>query len=222
MSELQIKHRTFALEVKALGDDGTFEGYLSVFGNLDSYDEIVAPGAFTDSLKSLETAASPLPVLWQHDSSAPIGVYTSLAQDATGLRVAGKLAIPDVQQAREAYALMKMGAVRGLSIGYYTRASSYDDVTGIRTLTQLDLVEGSVVTFPANSAAQVDTVKARLADGKLPTIREFEAFLRDAGGFSKSQAVAIATHGFKHGTGRDASAESASDLLSLLTNTKVI
>jgi hypothetical protein len=84
-----------------------------------------------------------------------------------------------------------------LSIGYYVRESSYDEKTGIRTLTRLDLLEVSLVTFPANDAARVDAVKMKLAHGGVPTLSEFETFLREAG-FSKSKAAVIANRGLKH------------------------
>jgi hypothetical protein len=92
---------------------------------------------------------------------------------------------------------MKAGAVTGLSIGYWVRESSFDEKTGIRTLTKLDLVEVSLVTFPANDDARVEAVKFKLAHGELPNIREFEKLLREAG-FSKTQAAVVANHGLPH------------------------
>lgn len=192
-----LKIRDFGLEVKAVDDDGTFSGYGSVFGEVDSYGEVVAPEAFRDSLAELASKARRVPVLWQHQASAPIGVYSTLREDAKGLYVEGRLLTSAVTQAREAHALMQAGAVSGLSIGYYVRASSFDEKTGIRTLTALDLVEVSLVTFPANDAARVDAVKMKLAHGGLPDLPEFESFLREAG-FSKTKAAVIANRGLKH------------------------
>ena len=88
----------------------------------------------------------------------------------------------------------KARTVTGLSIGYWVRESSYDEKTGVRTLTKLDLVEISLVTFPANDDARVEAVKFKLAHGELPTDREFEKFLREAG-FSKSRAIGLVSHG---------------------------
>lgn len=191
-------HKQIAFKAEKVSDDGTFSGYGSVFGNVDSYKEIVAPGAFKSSLAGIKSAGDPLPVLWQHNPDHPIGGYTELAEDDHGLKVSGFLLKDEVALAREAYALMKARVVKGLSIGYYVRADSYDEKTSVRTLTELDLREISVVTFPANEAAQVESVKTALHHmlkaGELPNIRMFEDFLREAG-FSKSQAVAIATHG---------------------------
>lgn len=183
-----LKVRDFDLSVKAVADDGTFNGYGSVWGVVDSYQEVVAPGAFTDSLADLRAKGRPVPVLWQHRGDTPIGIWDKLEEDEHGLRGEASLLIDDVAQAREAHALMKKRAVTGLSIGYWVRESSYDEKTGIRTLTKLDLVEISLVTFPANDDARVEAVKFKLAHGELPTEREFGKFLREAG-FSKSRAT---------------------------------
>lgn len=194
--DASLKIRDFDLSVKAVSDDGVFNGYGSVFGVVDSYNEIVAPGAFAESLAEIAAKGRPVPVLWQHRSDQPVGIYTSLSEDDRGLKVEGRL-ILDVARAKESHALMKAGAVSGLSIGYYVRESSYDEKTGVRTLTRLDLVEVSLVTFPANDAARIDTIKSKLAHGGLPTLREFEHLLREQG-FSKSQSAVIANRGLKH------------------------
>ncbi|TPL49221.1 HK97 family phage prohead protease [Mesorhizobium sp. B2-4-4] len=192
-----LKVRDFDLQVKAVGDDGTFSGYGSVFGVVDSYKEIVAPGAFAESLKELAAKGRPVPVLWMHRADQPIGIWGKLEEDEKGLIGSGTLLISDVSQAREAHALMKARAVTGLSIGYWVRESSYDEKTGIRTLTKLELVEVSLVTFPANDEARVEAVKFKLAHGQLPSLPEFESYLREVG-FSKSQRVAIANHGLAY------------------------
>jgi HK97 family phage prohead protease len=194
-----LKVRDFSLCVKAdgVGEDGTFEGYGSVYGVVDSYQEVVSAGAFADSLAELNAKQRRVPVLWQHRSDQPIGVYLELTEDDTGLFVKGQLLINDVALAREAHALIKAGAVTGLSIGYWIRESSFDEKTGIRTLTKLDLVEVSLVTMPANDEARVEAVKFKLAHGELPNMKEFEKLLREAG-FSKTQSAAIASRGLTH------------------------
>jgi len=197
----QLKVRDFSLSIKAdsINEDGTFEGYGSVFGgDPDSYGEVVAKGAFAESLKELKAKSRIVPILWQHRASEPIGVYELIEEDDHGLKVRGRLLIEDVAQAREAYALLKAGAVTGLSIGYWVRQASYDEKTGIRTLIKLDLVEVSLVTFPAKDDARVEAVKFKLERGQLPTLPEFEKALREAFPFSKSQAAAIASHGLGH------------------------
>lgn len=192
-----IKVRDFDLQVKAVREDGFFSGYGSVFGVVDSYNEIVAPGAFIDTIAERTAKGRKLPVLWQHRSDMPIGAYTVLREDSTGLYVEGHLLVKDVALAREAHALLSAGVVTGLSIGYWTRSSAFDEKTAIRTLTQLDLEEVSLVTFPANDDARVEAVKFKLAHGGLPTIPEFERVLRDAG-FSRTQAATVAAYGLKH------------------------
>jgi HK97 family phage prohead protease len=220
----QLKVRDFQLSVKAgaVADDGTFEGYGSVFGVVDSYQEVVAPGAFTDSLAELSAKGRPVPVLWQHRQDQPIGIYETIVEDDTGLLVKGRLLIDEVAQAKEAHALMKAGAVSGLSIGYWVRESSFDEKTGIRTLTKLDLVEVSLVTFPANDDARVEAVKFKLSHGQLPNIREFEKLLREAG-FSKSQATVVAGHGLaellqREAEGDPATKEALTGLASMVAN----
>lgn len=222
-SKRTLKVRDFALSVKAEGvaDDGTFEGYGSVFGVVDSYQEIVAPDAFSESLAELSAKGRRVPVLWQHRSDQPIGVYSELKEDETGLFVKGQLLVDEVSQAKEAHALMKAGAVTGLSIGYWIRESTYDEKTGIRTLTKLDLVEVSLVTFPANDEARVEAIKFKLAHGQLPDIREFEKLLREAG-FSKTQATLVAGRGLPELLRReavgDATKEGAAALSALLSD----
>lgn len=192
-----LKIRDFDLSVKAVSDDGLFSGYGSVFGTVDSYREVVAPGAFSESLAEIKSKGRPVPVLWQHRSGEPIGVYTSLVEDAHGLKVEGQLIIDGVARAKEAHALMKAGAVSGLSIGYYVREDSWDEKERVRTLKKVELVEISLVTFPANDDARIDAIKSKLAHGSLPTMPEFEQILREAG-FSKSQSAVIANRGLKH------------------------
>ncbi len=211
----QLKVRDFSLSIKAdaVKEDGAFEGYGSVFGVTDSYGEIVAAGAFTNSLQDIQSKGRPVPVLWQHQTSAPIGIYEALSEDEHGLKVSGRLLIDDVPKAKEAHALLKAGAVSGLSIGYWVRESSYDEKTGIRTLIKLDLVEVSLVTFPANDDARVEAVKFKLERGQLPTKPEFEKALREAFPFSKSQAAAIASHGLDHLLRRES--EGAGDIKSI-------
>lgn len=194
----ELHHRAFPFKVKAVEDTGRFTGYASVFGVLDAYREIVAPGAFANSIKEIAATGRPLPCLWQHLSSAPIGGYDKLEEDSKGLYVEGFLLTDEIEKARETHALMKRGIVSGLSIGYYVIDDSYNDKEFIRTLKQLELVEVSVVTFPANPDARVDTIKGKLRSGVKVTLREFEQCLREQG-FSRLEAHCIAERGFKVG-----------------------
>lgn len=186
---MELRYIDRPLAVKDVGDDGVFEGFGSVFGNVDSYKEIVAPGAFTESLAQWKAAGQLPPVLWQHRSGEPIGTYLSMEEQPIGLHVKGQLLVKDVQRAKEARALMAAKAVNGLSIGFVTREDSYDKATGIRTLKKVDLWEVSVVTFPANPAAQITSVKSAI--DAIETVRDAEAFLRDVGRLSNAQAAAF-------------------------------
>ncbi len=173
------------LEIKSLSEAGEFEGYGSVFGVEDSYGDIVAPGAFERSLNEHRSNGTMPALLWQHDSSQPIGVYSDMREDQAGLSVKGKLLL-ETARGREAHALLKAKALRGLSIGFMTRKADYDEVTQIRTVRDVDLWEVSLVTFPANRQANVEAVKNQSG---IATERDLEKFLRDAG-MSKSEATA--------------------------------
>jgi HK97 family phage prohead protease len=138
-------------------------------------------------------------MLWQHDSDQPIGVWDDMAEDNKGLYVKGRLLTEVSPRALEAYGLLKEGALDGLSIGYrVVEAAPHPDKQGVLALKKLNLKEVSIVTFAANERARVEAVKHILAAGEVPTVREFEEFLRDAGGFSKSLAAAIAGKATPH------------------------
>lgn len=196
---MKTKHLDFAAQFKAVGadDSGEFEGYGSVFGVVDSYNEVVDKGAFADSL-----VKNGLPkLLLQHSTWMVGGIYTEAREDDHGLYVKGKLNL-DVQAAREAYSLLKQGALSGLSIGFRTIEESTDNESGITHLKRVRLFEVSIVTFPANEAATVSAVKAAPA-----SVRDFEKFLRD-GGYSQKEAKLIAAKGYNaleiHREGGDA------------------
>ena len=195
--------RSFALQIKAAGDDGTVEGYGSVFGVRDNYDDVIAKGAFVQSLKDHKAAGTMPAMLWQHDADKPIGVWTEMVEDEKGLRINGQLAMETVK-GKEAHALLKMGALNGLSIGFMSKEWAYDRDTEVRTLTAIDLWEVSLVTFPANEKARVTNVKS--AD-EMATPKDAEKALRDAG-FSKSDATAFVSRVMRMGEVRSDSANS--------------
>lgn len=175
------------LEQRAIGDDGTIEGYGSVFGVVDDWGDIMAPGSFTATLAAHKAAGTMPAMLWQHRDSEPIGVWTDMVEDSRGLRVKGRLVLESTR-GKEAHALLKAGAINGLSIGFIAQKWSWDNTTDIRTLQAVDLWEVSPVTFPANGLARVDSVKSG-ATNTITTIREAERALRDAG-LSADQAKA--------------------------------
>ena len=195
--------RSFALQIKAAGDDGSVEGYGSVFGVRDNYDDVIAKGAFAETLKGHKEAGTMPAMLWQHNSSEPIGIWTVMSEDDNGLRIQGKLAL-DTVRGKEAHALLKMGALNGLSIGFMSKQWAYDRETEVRTLTEIDLWEVSLVTFPANEKARVTNVKS--AD-EMATPKDAEKALRDVG-FSKSDATAFVSRVMRMGEARSDSADS--------------
>jgi Escherichia/Staphylococcus phage prohead protease len=156
---MDIKHVACRLQVKALDERGVFSGYASVFGALDQQNEIVAPGAFARSLQQWRKQQRLPAMLWMHDPTQPVGLWLLVKEDSNGLLVEGRLAVR-TQKGAEAYELLKMGALTGLSIGYRVVASRVDAAKKARVLTDVDLFEISLVTFPANDAARVSDVKA--------------------------------------------------------------
>ena len=178
--------RSYVLEIKAVGEDGSIEGYGSVFGVIDSYEDSIAKGAFSASIAAHKAAGTMPALLWQHDSDDPIGVWTEMVEDAKGLLLKGRLCL-DTTCGKEAYALLKMGAINGLSIGFISKKWSYDETTEVRTLSEVDLWEVSLVTFPANSKARITGVKS---SNELATLKDAERVLRDSG-FSKQDATAF-------------------------------
>jgi len=196
---MKLKVITRQFELKEHNDDGTFTGYGSVFHVEDSYRDVVMPGAFSRSIDEYaENKAAPA-MLWQHDPDKPIGVWDEIREDDHGLLMKGRLLINEqVPNADGAHALIKAGAIRGLSIGYsiYGGGSTFDEEREIRELTDIKLWETSLVTFPANPAAMVTDVRAALEDGIYPSVREMEKYLRDAG-FSKRDAQTIIANGYR-------------------------
>lgn len=191
-----MNRKSFNLEIKAVQEDGFFSGYGAVFGNIDWYNDIILPGAFTASLAKWRAKNKMPPVLWNHNDSEPIGVYTNIYEDEKGLYVEGKLLIDDVPRAKSTHALLKAGAIDGLSIGYSTKKANQQG-NGVRELVEVELGEISIVTQPANERSVITSVKSKLDEGELPTLPEFEKFLRESG-FSKSQSTAIAGKGLRH------------------------
>ncbi|WP_262694469.1 HK97 family phage prohead protease [Kordiimonas aquimaris] len=204
------------LEVKAGGMPGEFEGYGAVFGNVDRDGDVVTKGAFASSLKERLPA-----LLWQHNPKQPIGRFDVVREDAKGLFVKGRLS--QTGKGAEAYELLKMGALNGLSIGFVTKEAQRSSASGARQITRADLMEVSLVTFPANELARVQTVKQKepalnsqtdIEDPSIRDPRSFERFLRE-NGFSRSRAKAITAKGFKSGDGLASKEDTAvlSDML---------
>ncbi len=203
--------RRCALQIKA-AEDGSIDGYGSVFGVEDTWCDVIAPGAFAASLAAHKAAGTMPALLWQHESDEPIGIWTEIAEDGHGLRVKGRLAL-DTTRGKEAQALLKMGALNGLSIGFVSRKWAYDESTDVRTLMEVDLWEVSLVTFPSNTKARVTSVKS--AD-TLATPKDVERILREAG-FSKSDATTLVSRTMRMGATRSDSAASTAAALQAAT-----
>lgn len=181
------------LDLKAVTEEGEFEGYLSTFGNVDRGMDMVMPGAFRRTLK--ERKLSSIKLLRDHDTRKVIGKWLSMEEDDRGLKVRGKLFAGTVQLATETLALMREGALDAMSIGYRTVKAQWDETAGVRQLLDVELWEGSIVTFPMNEMATVDAVKGDL------TITDIERILRE-GGAPGAFAKLVAIHGFEGATKR--------------------
>lgn len=215
---MQVKQAAPIMQIKALAETGEFEGYGSTFGGEpDSYGDVIAAGAYKDSLSQHKAKGTMPKMFWQHDSSQPIGKWLDAAEDDKGLLMKGRLNM-GVQRGKEAYALLKEGDIDGLSIGYRIKEYSVDTESGVWTLEKLDLFEVSVVSIGANQNAAISSVKAakaslelteRVKAGDRLTEREFETWLKGLG-FSNSQAERAARVHLK-GQGEPADAEQTGD-----------
>jgi len=186
----------------AVTPEGTFSGYGAVFNNLDAYGDAIAKGAFSATLAKFKARNSLPKMLLQHgggllgnaEDAIPVGKWTSMAEDSTGLKVAGQLFALNTQKGQYIYEGLKSGALDGLSIGYVPIGVKYG--TGKpgepeRTLTEIQLHEVSIVSFPANDQALISQVKAT----RPATPRELEALLHRLG-FSRSESKRITAGGW--------------------------
>ncbi len=183
MEELDI-----VLDAKALDDDGNIEGLAVGYGDIDHGNDIVARGAV-----QLEGRKS-IPMLLHHARKKPVGVWTEVTDQPDGLRVKGQFSANTL--AREARQDVKLGVITGLSMGFITKKHRLEGKA--RHLLEVGLHEISLVTVPMHNRTRILSIKDILGGGELPSVRQFEEFLRDAGGFSKSVAAAIATKAAPH------------------------
>ena len=197
MPVLEVKTLPLAnvgLEIKS--DDGgavRVSGYGSTFGGPpDSYGDLIAPGAYSKTIREWSARSWPLPMLFNHDPDKIVGRWDSMSEDAIGLKVEGSL-IPGHSLANDIGAALRHGALSGLSIGFRTKKAN-DGPDGTRVLEDIELFEISAVTSPANERARVVGVKSDAVD--IETLRDFEVLLRSHG-WSRREAEAIAAKGFK-------------------------
>lgn len=187
---MKLERKELSFDNVLIDEKGIISGYGAVFDNKDFADDVIEKGAFSKCL----TEKSTYPMLWQHNTDQPIGIWEECSEDEHGLLLKGRLLVDDVQQAREAYALYKNGIINGLSIGFMCNSCTWEerDRDFIRHLTEIKLFEVSLVTFPCNEKAIVTDVKS---NGDL-SIRSAERALLDCG-FSHKQAKTILSKGFK-------------------------
>ena len=186
----ETEHIEFKSEIKASNIEdndsekeyGQFEGYASVFENTDLGNDVIKTGAFKKSLR--KRGKKGIKLLYQHKSDMPIGVFDLVKEDDHGLYVKGRLALKSTS-GRDAYELLKMGALDAMSIGFRANpeAITYDKRSKKRMIGEVDLMEISLVTFPMNPKATVMSVK-----GEVVSIREWENGMRDAFNLSRSEA----------------------------------
>ncbi|NSM56874.1 HK97 family phage prohead protease, partial [Wolbachia endosymbiont of Atemnus politus] len=143
------------LSIKNIGENGIFSGYASVFNIVDKQNDLILPGAFKENLNK-----DKIKLLWQHNPSKPIGNIIDICENDVGLYITAHLLL-GIRKAEEAYLMLKTGVINGLSIGYMPIKYDIDHESGARVLRQVELWEVSLVTFPANSAAQVVNVKSQ-------------------------------------------------------------
>jgi HK97 family phage prohead protease len=176
-------------DIKLDEDTGRFAGYASVFGGVDSYGDTIIKGAYEYTLKNNGKPK----MFFNHDAYAlPIGKWLTAKEDDHGLFVEGELT-PGNAASEDVRAALKHGTVDGLSIGYRLKAADYEDLeSGGRVIKRVSLLaEVSIVTFPADSSARVDLASVKSELDGMSTIKEFERFLRDAGGFSREAVKTI-------------------------------
>jgi HK97 family phage prohead protease len=187
------------VNLKMEGDTGKFSGYASVFGGVDAHGDTILKGAFDSTLRANGKPKMFLEHAWAFSSGAaalPIGKYTVAKEDDHGLYVEGELT-PGMSLANDVHAAMKHGTLDGLSIGGLIKKGDYDETDSGRVIRRwTKLIEVSPVVFPADGAARIDSASVKSADileaiEDLHTIRDFESFLRDAGGLSKGAATAL-------------------------------
>jgi len=165
---VNLNHKRIKVDEKEFVE---FEGYLSTFGNIDNGDDVVVKGAFAKTLKNRDVK-----LLWQHDWSEPIGVFTEIKEDDKGLFVKGKLPLADDFVKGRVIPQLEIGSINSMSIGYAVNLAKYDYETDIRHLKEIELYEGSLVTIPMNDEAQIELSKSNETKNNLQKQLEIESF----------------------------------------------
>lgn len=159
-----------------------FEGYASTFGNTDRDNDVMENGAFANSIQKLIANGDNLPILWQHNMDMPLGIYLSFTEDNNGLFVKGKMPKSDTFVKGRVIPQMQIGSVRKMSIGFFITDSEFqttDDNKTVRVIKDVDLLEVSLVTIPANDQADVTNMKSATPYGDLPLAERGMAWSKD-------------------------------------------
>ncbi|UMM63104.1 HK97 family phage prohead protease [Aristophania vespae] len=150
---------------------GAVEGYGSIFGNLDAYNDVVQPGAFEETLAQYKSQNLPIPMkilhgVWGGTDSLPVGVWTDYSEDSKGLYLKGKLSGLNTDTGKMRYELLRDKALSGLSIGYSIPDGGAKRVKGKRELHKIELLEISLVDTPANNLARITNLKRFMSGQK--------------------------------------------------------
>ncbi|TWI38234.1 HK97 family phage prohead protease [Paracoccus sulfuroxidans] len=199
-----MEHKSISFKSDNNGENTgrNISGYGSVSGNVDSGGDVVMPGAFSESLKS----GRKVKMLWNHNSDEPCGVWADIVEDERGLKVSG--IISETARGKDVIALLKDGAIDSLSIGYRTVDAEWKGDT--RQIHKAELWEISIVTFPMNELAKIDSIKASEM-----TKRDLEKKLRDSG-FSRNDAQKLISGGYNALSEQRDADEAKSEILALL------
>lgn len=213
---MEIKNLSLDSVQFKFADDkpGVFSGYASVFNGVDSYGDTIMPGAYKGTLEGRDR---PIQLRWNHWGPV-IGKWLSIEEDEIGLKVTGELT-PGHSVADDAYALLKHGAVTGMSIGYRVKSAMDYPEENRRELKEIELIEISIVENPADNAAQISGVKSAINDAE--SLKEIESILRDVGRFSRADATALVARikSLTHGE-RDAKTDTSELVLAIQAATQ--
>ncbi len=213
---MEIKNLSLDSVQFKFADDkpGVFSGYASVFNGVDSYGDTIMPGAYKGTLEGRDR---PIQLRWNHWGPV-IGKWLSIEEDEIGLKVTGELT-PGHSVADDAYALLKHGAVTGMSIGYRVKSAMDFPEENRRELKEIELIEISIVENPADNAAQISGVKSAINDAE--SLKEIESILRDVGRFSRADATALVARikSLTHGE-RDAKKDTSELVLAIQAATQ--
>jgi len=188
--------------LKSLDAAGTFTAIAWKYAEPDRENDVIQPGAFTDSLAQIKQNKLSMPLLFSHDRDQPVGSITEFTDTPDALLITGKLSMT-LSKAKEVYALMKDKAL-SISIGFMHSDEDSTVVDGLRVFSRAEIIEVSVVSVPAHSGAQILEVKSF---SECASIRDFETLVRDALGLSKRQAKTLAAVGYQKLIGCDAQNE---------------